>query len=110
MRGGGHDVSPADVLRLPCDLGALVAAVAQAFDRAGLPREGLPRSGERARQAALFLGRLARARIRRVGPQAENFLEHVAGRMAALLAGKTARRAAPLGRREFEDLMQRYPD
>ena len=38
MRGGGHEVTPADVLRLPCDLGALVAAVAQAFDRAGLPR------------------------------------------------------------------------
>jgi hypothetical protein len=38
MRGGGHEITPADVLRLPCDLGALVAAVAQAFDRAGLPR------------------------------------------------------------------------
>ena len=40
MRGGGHEITPADVLRLPCDLGALVAAVAQAFDRAGLPRNG----------------------------------------------------------------------
>jgi hypothetical protein len=40
MRGGGHEVTPADVLRLNCDLGALVAAVAQAFDRAGLPRSG----------------------------------------------------------------------
>jgi hypothetical protein len=40
MRGGGHEVSPADVLRLPCDLGALVQAVAQAFDRAGLPHAG----------------------------------------------------------------------
>lgn len=39
MRGGGHDVSPAEVLRLPCDLGALVAAVASAFERAGLSRE-----------------------------------------------------------------------
>jgi uncharacterized phage protein (TIGR02216 family) len=28
----------------------------------------------------------------------------------AMLAGKRARRAAPLGRREFEDLMQLYPD
>src|ERR1041385_8017167 len=27
LRGGGHDLSPADVLRLPCDLGALVHAV-----------------------------------------------------------------------------------
>jgi len=36
LKGGGHDLSPADVLRLPCDLGALVAAVAQAFERAGV--------------------------------------------------------------------------
>jgi hypothetical protein len=28
----------------------------------------------------------------------------------AMLAGKRARRTAPLGRREFEDLMQLYPD
>ena len=38
MRGGGHDVSPADVLRLPCDLSALTEAVAEAFTRAGLER------------------------------------------------------------------------
>lgn len=36
LRGGGHEVCPADVLRLPCDLGALVRAVTQAFDAAGL--------------------------------------------------------------------------
>ena len=36
LRGGGHDLSPADVLRLPCDLGALVHAVTRAFDAAGL--------------------------------------------------------------------------
>jgi len=36
LRGGGHDLSPADVLRLPCDLGALVHAVTHAFDAAGL--------------------------------------------------------------------------
>ena len=36
LRGGGHDVSPADVLRLACDLGALVRAVGAAFDAAGL--------------------------------------------------------------------------
>lgn len=36
LRGGGHELGPADVLRLPCDLGALVAAVTQAFDAAGL--------------------------------------------------------------------------
>ena len=46
MRGGGHDIAPADVLRLPCDLGALVRAVAQSFDAAGLANgEG---AGERA--------------------------------------------------------------
>ncbi|MBV9905534.1 MAG: hypothetical protein JO346_13250, partial [Alphaproteobacteria bacterium] len=47
LRGGGHDLAPADVLRLPCDLGALVAAVTQAFDAAG---EGiaLPFAGARA--------------------------------------------------------------
>jgi hypothetical protein len=36
MRGGGHEVSPADILRLPCDLSALTEAVAAAFGRAGL--------------------------------------------------------------------------
>jgi len=36
LRGGGHEMNPADVLRLPCDLGALVAAVSEAFDAAGL--------------------------------------------------------------------------
>jgi hypothetical protein len=36
LRGGGHEITPADVLRLPCDLGALVRAVSAAFDRAGL--------------------------------------------------------------------------
>lgn len=35
LRGGGHEIAPAEVLRLPCDLGALVAAVGQAFERAG---------------------------------------------------------------------------
>ena len=36
LRGAGHEVSPAEVLRLPCDLGQLVAAVTRAFDLAGL--------------------------------------------------------------------------
>ena len=35
LRGGGHEMAPADVLRLPCNLGALVTAVTQAFERAG---------------------------------------------------------------------------
>ncbi len=36
MRGGGAEVCPADVLKLPCAIGALVAAVTEAFARAGL--------------------------------------------------------------------------
>jgi hypothetical protein len=40
LRGGGHDLTPADVLKLPCDLGTLIAAVGQAFDRAGLSGGG----------------------------------------------------------------------
>jgi hypothetical protein len=47
LRGGGHEMTPAEVLRLPCDLGALVAAVAQAFERAGLKEgEGAPFPGK----------------------------------------------------------------
>jgi len=40
LRGGGHDVCPADVMRLPCELGALVDAVSCAFDAAGLEPAG----------------------------------------------------------------------
>lgn len=40
LRGGGHDMCPAEVLRLPCDLGTLVAAVTQAFENAGLESGG----------------------------------------------------------------------
>jgi hypothetical protein len=36
IKAGGHDIAPAGVLALSCDLGTLVAAVAQAFDRAGV--------------------------------------------------------------------------
>jgi len=39
LRGGGHEMCPAEVLRLPCDLGALVQAVTEAFARAGLSAE-----------------------------------------------------------------------
>lgn len=45
MRGGGHEITSADVLRLPCDLGALVEAVARAFERAGLSASGGVASG-----------------------------------------------------------------
>lgn len=36
LRGAGHDMCPAEVLRLPCDLGALTRAVTDAFTAAGL--------------------------------------------------------------------------
>lgn len=44
LRGGGHELCPADVLRLPCDLGALVRAVGEAFARAGLREEAETKS------------------------------------------------------------------
>lgn len=40
LRGGGHDMCPAEVLRLSCDLGALMRAVTEAFERAGLEQGG----------------------------------------------------------------------
>jgi hypothetical protein len=40
LRGGGHEVCPADVLRLPCDLGVLMRAVTEAFASAGLKPAG----------------------------------------------------------------------
>jgi hypothetical protein len=40
LRGGGHEVTPADVMRLPCDLGALTNAVKDAFEAAGPQGEG----------------------------------------------------------------------
>ncbi|MEI9887044.1 MAG: GTA-gp10 family protein [Rhizomicrobium sp.] len=36
LRGGGHELAPVDVLRLPIDLGTLVAAVTDTFNAAGL--------------------------------------------------------------------------
>lgn len=35
MRGGGHEVCPADILRLPCDLSELVSAITRCFDVGG---------------------------------------------------------------------------
>ena len=48
LRGGGHEVCPADVLRLPCELGALMAAVTAAFESAGLKKSGTEAQGETA--------------------------------------------------------------
>ncbi|HVP86040.1 MAG TPA: GTA-gp10 family protein [Rhizomicrobium sp.] len=36
LRGGGHNICPADVLKLACDLGSIVRAVREAFEAAGL--------------------------------------------------------------------------
>ncbi|MBN9532548.1 MAG: gene transfer agent family protein [Alphaproteobacteria bacterium] len=52
LRGGGHNLSPADVLKLGCDLGQLVTAVKAAFEAAGLSNEG----GQGAANAAPFPG------------------------------------------------------
>lgn len=41
FKGGGNPLTPAEVLALPCELGALVAAIATAFDRSGF-RDGVP--------------------------------------------------------------------
>jgi hypothetical protein len=42
LRGGGHDVTAADVMRLPTDLGTVVRAVADAFDAVGLTHDTKP--------------------------------------------------------------------
>lgn len=41
FKGGGNALSPAEVLALPCELGALVAAIANAFERSGI-QDGVP--------------------------------------------------------------------
>lgn len=45
LRGGGHDMTPADVLRLPSSLGDVARAVADAFASGGLDRGGANDSG-----------------------------------------------------------------
>jgi hypothetical protein len=40
LKGGGHTLTPAEVLALPVDLGTLLAAIASAFERAGLKGGG----------------------------------------------------------------------
>lgn len=39
LRGGGHDLSPVEALRLPADLSAIVNAITEAFSFGGLPAE-----------------------------------------------------------------------
>jgi Phage tail tube protein, GTA-gp10 len=40
LRGGGHEMTPADVLRLPADIGAVVRAVTETFSVAGGADDG----------------------------------------------------------------------
>ena len=40
LRGGGQEMTPADALRLPCDIGALTTAVIAAFDAAAMKTNG----------------------------------------------------------------------
>lgn len=47
LRGGGHDMTPADVLRLPCSLGEIARAVAEAFAAADPAPAGRPSSEAR---------------------------------------------------------------
>jgi hypothetical protein len=46
LRGGGHDVTPADVLRLPCALSEVARAVADAFAFAGVTEPAATAGGE----------------------------------------------------------------
>lgn len=55
LRGGGHDMCPAEVLRLPCDLGTLTRGVTQAFEAAGLAQS----AGAEARGDGPFAGATA---------------------------------------------------
>lgn len=38
LRGGGHDISPSDVLKLATDIGTLIGAITDAFHAAGLAK------------------------------------------------------------------------
>ncbi|MBV9571444.1 MAG: gene transfer agent family protein [Alphaproteobacteria bacterium] len=40
LRGAGHDIAPAEVLKLDTGLGTLIGAITDAFDAVGLKREG----------------------------------------------------------------------
>lgn len=40
LKGGGHTITPQEVLALPCDIGTLMRAIAEAFARAGLKGAG----------------------------------------------------------------------
>jgi hypothetical protein len=70
LRGGGHDIAPADVLRLPCDLGALIVAVTAAFDAAGF--SGSPARSNSASRGADEPGAPARSNSEAVARGADN--------------------------------------
>jgi hypothetical protein len=46
LRGGGHNICPADVLKLSCDLGSVVRAVREAFEAAGLGGDAPEEEGD----------------------------------------------------------------
>ena len=41
LRGGGHDITPADVMRLPTDIGSIIAAVTDALSAIGVSKTPL---------------------------------------------------------------------
>lgn len=41
LRGGGHDITPADVMRLPADIGAIIGAVTDALSAIGVTKTPL---------------------------------------------------------------------
>lgn len=56
LNGGGHAVSPRDVLALPVDLGVLLAAIGQSFARAGLAQPATPATPDTAEPFRPFAG------------------------------------------------------
>ncbi|HVZ70433.1 MAG TPA: GTA-gp10 family protein [Rhizomicrobium sp.] len=46
LRGGGHNICAADVLKLACDLGSIVRAVREAFEAAGLSGDAQREGGQ----------------------------------------------------------------
>lgn len=39
LRGGGHDMTPQDVMRIPADIGTIIGAVSDALAAVGLAKE-----------------------------------------------------------------------
>jgi hypothetical protein len=67
LRGGGHNLSTADVLALDCDLGSIVRAIAGAFTAAGLGEQRGDESEASASSAAPRESNFARGDAERQG-------------------------------------------